>query len=125
LRVLREMGEQHQGAREFDWDDFEFRLNEEKIQAGQRSMLEMRLDVVRSFMPRVTKLKQRNKGKLSSKNDSLVGLSGQLTIVDFTDPMLDPETVCVLFDIALTRFVDRTPGGKVVALDEAHNVSFN
>jgi hypothetical protein len=117
------MAEHNQGTKEFNWSDFELRLSEQDLHDGQRSMLEMRLDVVRSFMPRIPSSTKAKRAKESSYKDSLTGFPGQLTVVDLTDPMLDSETACVLFDIALTQFVDRTSGGKVIALDEAHNVS--
>jgi DNA helicase HerA-like ATPase len=53
--------------------------------------------------------------------DFLRGEPGILTIVDLTDPVVDPDAACVLFDICLSIFVSQTPCGKIIALDEAHN----
>jgi hypothetical protein len=53
--------------------------------------------------------------------DSLVGKPGSLTIIDLSDPVIDPDTACVLFDICLSVWVSQTKCGKIVALDEAHN----
>jgi len=53
--------------------------------------------------------------------DVFEGEAGVLTIIDLTDPVIDPDSACVLFDICLALFVERTTCQKVVALDEAHN----
>jgi hypothetical protein len=41
--------------------------------------------------------------------------------VDLTDPVIDADSACVLFDICLSVFIQQTQCGKIVALDEAHN----
>jgi len=49
---------------------------------------------------------------------------GQLTIVDLSDPFIDPKSACGLFDI-VTRIFTRTDlgkAGKVLLVDEAHKV---
>jgi hypothetical protein len=97
-------------------------------------MLQMRLDVLESFLSPVpvqayttTKINKR-KNKSVTKNripediDHIYGLSGELIIIDLTNPVLGPEIVCTLFEIAANQFVASTPGGKVIALDEAHTV---
>jgi hypothetical protein len=53
--------------------------------------------------------------------DVLVGEPGSLTIIDLTDPVVDADSACVLFDICLSIFVSQTRCAKIVALDEAHN----
>ena len=53
--------------------------------------------------------------------DYLIGKPGQLTVVDLTDPVIDSDTACVLFDTCLSVFVAQTECSKIVALDEAHN----
>ncbi|KAI7157488.1 hypothetical protein KC349_g5606 [Hortaea werneckii] len=78
---------------------------------GQTSMLNMRLDLLKSFM--------------NESHTSQEGLfktePGTLTIVDLTDPFLDPATVCMLFDICLALFKQNRPSsGLVIGLDEAH-----
>lgn len=59
-----------------------------------------------------------------SRKDILCGEKGCLTIIDLSDPVVDLDTACALFNICLSIFVDSTPPtiGRVVALDEAHNV---
>jgi hypothetical protein len=55
------------------------------------------------------------------ENDFLTGTPGYLTIVDLTDPVIDADSACVLFDICLSVFIQQTQCGKIVALDKAHN----
>jgi hypothetical protein len=53
--------------------------------------------------------------------DYLIGAPGSLLIVDLTDPAVDVDMACVLFDTCLSIFLALTSCGKIVALDEAHN----
>lgn len=56
--------------------------------------------------------------------DVLLFERGTLTIVDLSDPFFDPPSACALFEIVLAAFLELDSSvGKVVALDEAHNVS--
>lgn len=49
--------------------------------------------------------------------------AGQLTIVDLTDPFIDPKSACGLFEIVTRLFVRAEVGtGKVLVVDEAHKV---
>jgi hypothetical protein len=128
FKVLREMAEVHEGASDFNFKHFEKKLAEESLDGKQRMMLNMRLDVLKSFLPPepvktyTTKVRTGWNASQVEKVDRLYGSPGELIIVDLTDPVLEPEIVCTLFDIALNQFVASTPGGKMVALDEAHNV---
>ena len=50
--------------------------------------------------------------------------AGQLTIVDLSDPFIDPASACALFEIITRLFVRAKVGtGKVLIVDEAHKVS--
>jgi hypothetical protein len=53
--------------------------------------------------------------------DYLIGAPGSLLIVDLTDPVVDADMACVLFDTCLSIFLAQTSCGKIIALDEAHN----
>jgi hypothetical protein len=57
----------------------------------------------------------------NTKNDFLDGTLGSLTIVNLTDPVIDADSACVLFDICLSVFIQETQCRKIVALDKAHN----
>ncbi|KAI7201475.1 glutathione degradosome [Hortaea werneckii] len=97
--------------RPFTVAEFEERKVAKGFKEGQASMLNMRLDLLKSFM--------------NESHTSQEGLfktePGTLTIVDLADPFLDPATVCMLFDICLALFKQNRPSsGLVIRLDEAH-----
>ena len=49
--------------------------------------------------------------------------SGQLTIIDLSDPFIDPASACGIFEVALRVFTRTEVGtGKVLVVDEAHKV---
>ncbi|KAE9976510.1 hypothetical protein EG327_008011 [Venturia inaequalis] len=84
----------------------------------QSGPLKLRLAILDSFMKKVSKDAQGS--------NLLEGQPGALTIVDLTDPTIDTNTACVLFDIALAVFLEQTiTCGKIVGLDEAHNYLHN
>jgi hypothetical protein len=64
----------------------------------------------------------KSKFVVSDGGNDIVGQPCTLTTINLTDPVIDPESACVLFDICLAIFAEQTEGGKVVTLDEAHNV---
>lgn len=50
--------------------------------------------------------------------------AGQITIIDLSDPFIDPAAACGLFEILTRLFVRTDVGtGKVLVVDEAHKVS--
>jgi len=49
--------------------------------------------------------------------------AGRLTIIDLSDPFIDPVSACGLFEIITRLFVRADVGtGKVLVVDEAHKV---
>lgn len=112
--ILRKMALASQGASSFSYSTFKMRLEEEDFTDKQNGPLKLRLDILESFMSATI--------SAGSSSNLLVGTSGTLTIVDLTDPTIDGNTACVLFDIALAIFLEKTPCGKIIGLDEAHNV---
>ena len=77
----------------------------------QKAALEQRLSLLASF---VDPLKSR-KGSLFKP--------GRLTIIDLSDPFIDPSSACSLFEIVTRLFVRADVGtGKVLVVDEAHKV---
>lgn len=81
--------------------------------------MKLRLDLLESFMKFSNGLAPRILP--NTENDFLTGTPGSLTIMDLTDPVIDPDSACVLFDICLSVFIQQTQCGKIVSLDEAHN----
>jgi hypothetical protein len=48
---------------------------------------------------------------------------GQLTIIDLSDPFIDPASACGLFEIVTQVFIRADiVSGKVLVVDEAHKV---
>lgn len=52
--------------------------------------------------------------------------AGQLTVVDLSDPFVDPGSACSLFEIVTRMFVRaEVDTGKVLVVDEAHKVRYH
>ncbi|EUC41624.1 hypothetical protein COCMIDRAFT_40206 [Bipolaris oryzae ATCC 44560] len=118
LMILRKMAIKSQGLGTFDYITFKNELAATKFTSAQDGPMKLRLDLLESFM------KHSKKGSSilpNTENDFLTGTPGSLTIVDLTDPVIDADSACVLFDICLSVFIQQTKCGKIVALDEAHN----
>ena len=50
-------------------------------------------------------------------------VAGQLTIIDLSDPFIDPASACGFFEILVRLFVRaQVNTGKVLVVDEAHKV---
>jgi hypothetical protein len=140
IKILREMALSSQGQEAFNYKLFRAKLDSETFSCGQNGPLQLRLDLLESFMKQVqvevplhrpaqppakgNKKPPRPQTTIDENiKDHLVGKPGTLTIVDLSDPVIDSDSACVLFDICLELFIERTQCGKVIALDEAHNVS--
>lgn len=131
-RILREMNEASQDSEgePFTFEAFEDKIQDEEFAANQKNMLNLRLDILKSFM--AEKLSEPTNSKERKRNEYLKRLNifrtqpGTLTIVDLTDPFVDPSTACVLFDICLGLFKEHASDyGLAVALDEAHRYMNN
>ena len=110
-QILREMA---MSQAPFRFSEFERRkdLKERNFDPKQKNMLNMRLNLLKSFMA--------NAG-MGTDSDVFQPAPGTLTIVDLTDPFVDAATVCMLYDVCLSLFKQRRPkSGLVMALDEAH-----
>lgn len=110
-KILRQMAIQ---GTQFTMAAFEQLLDKESFIPGQRSMMNMRLDLLRSFL-------QPQKKKKKGMDNVFESKPGTLTIVDLSDPFIDSATVCLLFEICLGLVKENRPdAGLVIALDEAH-----
>ncbi|KAF2729196.1 hypothetical protein EJ04DRAFT_568872 [Polyplosphaeria fusca] len=119
IMILREMAKQSQGLGQFDYADFRARLETAGWVKGQDGPLKLRINLLESFMPPPKRIGK--KFVPDAGLDFLQGSAGSLTIVDLTDPVIDADSACALFDICLSVFIQQTTCGKIVALDEAHN----
>ncbi|KAG8885148.1 hypothetical protein FRB97_001966 [Tulasnella sp. 331] len=103
LSLLREMGEK------FTYAKFKTKLEAEKksFNPMQLSGLQQRMALLEGFLqPHLAAARFRR---------------GRITIVDLTDPFIDPASACSIFEIVTRLFVRSDVGtGKVLVLDEAH-----
>lgn len=127
-KILRQMNENDEA---FAFSTFQYNLQqaESGFAGNQKSMLNLRMDIMQSFRPKAeTNLfATRKKAAVVEDGEILRNLNvfktepGTLTIVDLTDPFVDASTACILFDICLGLFIQNRPAdGLAVALDEAH-----
>ncbi|KAF8843192.1 hypothetical protein BDN67DRAFT_243117 [Paxillus ammoniavirescens] len=107
LCILRDLGEN------FSYEEFMRRLDEKKesFNPAQLTGLEQRMALLTSFLDT-----KGNTGQPSSRF-----AAGQLTIIDLSDPFIDPASACGLFEIITRLFIRAEVGtGKVLVVDEAH-----
>jgi hypothetical protein len=144
IKTLRQMALENHGASTLNYDEFRKRIFTEAFSGQQSAPLELRLDLLESFMEgqlvdaaqhlgidpksfygdfnKIPKTKLIKEIKPSEGPELLAGEPGRLTVIDLTDSVVDSDSACVLFDICLAIFLEKTAHGKVIALDEAHNV---
>ena len=125
-QLLRETA---MGGGEFNFRAFKRQVELQNFAPAQKTMLNMRLNLLRSFMAqdeeddflasRALRARQNTPPKTGFNPFELK--PGTLTIVDLSDPFVDAATVCVLFDVCLDIAQEsRPPEGLAVVLDEAH-----
>lgn len=86
----------------------------ESFNPAQLSGLEQRMALLTSFLD--------TRPRATSRIDRFA--AGQLTIVDLSDPFIDPASACGLFEIVTRLFVRaEVSTGKVLVVDEAHKAS--
>ncbi|KAF9263534.1 hypothetical protein L218DRAFT_927205 [Marasmius fiardii PR-910] len=106
LSILRNLGEK------FTYQKFisELEKSKKNFNPNQLSGLEQRLSLLKPFL-------KSNKNTPSGPRF----VQGELTIVDLSDPFIDPASACGIFEVVIRLFV-RAPvdTGKFLLLDEAH-----
>ncbi|KAJ8595321.1 hypothetical protein M405DRAFT_728350 [Rhizopogon salebrosus TDB-379] len=104
LSILRDLGE------DFTYPEFlrQLEVKKESFNPAQLAGLEQRMALLNSFMnPYI--------------NSQTRFAESQLTIIDLSDPFIDPASACGLFEIITRLFVRADVGtGKVLVVDEAH-----
>ena len=93
-----------------DYSEFKRRLAKEKFDATQSCMLQMRMNLLDSFLD------------LDNKAPIPDFKPGEITIIDLLDPFLTPSMACILFKLGLEQFLQSNAPGKLIVLDEAHKV---
>ncbi|KAJ7773964.1 hypothetical protein B0H16DRAFT_1510550 [Mycena metata] len=109
LLIIRNMG-----IDAFSYIEFKRRIALEDLDAKQRAMIKLRLDLLDAFV------------RPGGAEVESYFTPGGMVLVDLTDPFLDGLTATVLFDIILGTFTQwETASGKLVVLDEAHKYLVN
>lgn len=109
LERLRKLGEN------FSFSAFKHELDDLKgdLNPLQKASLEQRLALLYSFLE-----SSRSKAKPSRPTRFA---KGQLTIIDLSDPFIDADSACGIFNIICRLFTRVEVGtGKVLVIDEAH-----
>lgn len=122
INILKEMRiGKSEAVHGFDYALFLAKIRDQKFDAMQKGPMNLRLSLLDSFMDTGSFAAKLPANK--SKN-LFEAKPGSLTIVDLSDPFVDPPSACVLFDICLALFLEnRSAVGKLIALDEAHKVT--
>ena len=108
LRILRHMATT---SVTFDYMVFKQEIIKQKFEPLQRTMLDMRLDLLESFLD-----------LSGTYKDDMLFNPGEITIMDMSCPFVDVNTACIMFKCGLQRYLQSKASGKLVVLDEAHKV---
>jgi hypothetical protein len=106
-QILREMST---AGGPFDYQAFKRHLKGKNFNAAQTSMLQMRLDLLESFL-------DMDGGAVKPHFQP-----GEITIMDMSCPFVDANMACILFRIGLKLYLQSETSGKMIVLDEAHKV---
>lgn len=91
-------------------------MKKKTFNPAQLSGIQQRLDLLMSF----TLPKKKGASKTTPKSRFC---EGRITIIDLSDPFIDPSSACGLFEILLRLFERADVStGKVLVVDEAHKV---
>ncbi|KAF2705754.1 hypothetical protein K504DRAFT_459845 [Pleomassaria siparia CBS 279.74] len=103
--ILRQMATEGNG---FHYEEFKRRLSLCEFNPTQLNMLEMRLDLLESFLD------------LANTCPEPKFAPGEITIMDMSCPFVDTDTACILFKVGLEQYLQSQTPGKTIVLDEAH-----
>ncbi|KAI4101263.1 MAG: hypothetical protein LQ339_005191 [Xanthoria mediterranea] len=139
-RILRQMAMSGVEASGLDYPKFRAELKAQNLFSSQNTSLEMRFQLLESFIDGLSEtygvkcFEERMPEKLNPQKwtkeqikkrkeqpDMWTPEPGSLTIVDLSDPFVNENSACALFDICLSLFLENhRAGGTILALDEAH-----
>ncbi|THV43760.1 hypothetical protein BGAL_0950g00010 [Botrytis galanthina] len=116
MSIIREIA---MSGVKFTYTLFRQRLADVRWTAGQKTPLNMRLQMLDTFLAPSTKTKIM---KPAAAEENIWSFQpGSLTIIDLSDPFMSTGDACCLFSICLSIFLEnRGECGQVVVLDEAH-----
>lgn len=124
--VLRELGD------DYTYSAFMKQLEEKKkdMNPAQKAGLRQRLDLLQTFTRQTRSFPLANTSRNAMVNANAMVMreeerfaSGMVTIIDLSDPFVDPPLAGAIFEICI-RLFQRTSvdTGKVLVVDEAHKV---
>ncbi|KAF2630531.1 hypothetical protein BU25DRAFT_335190, partial [Macroventuria anomochaeta] len=128
VKIIRDIAIQSGGMGTFDYAKLKAELDAQMFSKKQNQPLNLRINLLESFLdhqPKPDPFADSTQKQWLPSPDYLIGAPGKLVIVDLTDPVVDVDSACVLFDTCLLIFVAQTTCGKIIALDEAHNYLIN
>ncbi|KAJ4377270.1 hypothetical protein N0V83_000094 [Neocucurbitaria cava] len=109
-QILREMST---AGGPFNYKAFKLHLEKKKFNPTQVSMLQMRLDLLESFLD------------MNANCPEPRFHPGEITIMDMSCPFVDANMACILFEIGLKQYLQSKGNGKIIVLDEAHKYMLN
>jgi hypothetical protein len=117
---LRELGD------DYTYFAFMKQLEEKKkeMNPAQKAGLKQRLELLQTFTRQTRSLPST----MASRNTLIMKeeerfVSGMVTIIDLSDPFIDPALAGAIFEICIRLFQRaRVDTGKVLVVDEAHKV---
>jgi len=117
---LRELGD------DYTYSAFMTKLDECKkaMNPGQKAGLKQRLELLQTFTRTTDKptLSRMSRNTMALKNEERFA-AGMVTIVDLSDPFVDPALAGAIFEICVRLFQKASVDtGKVLVVDEAHKV---
>lgn len=116
MNIIREIAME---GGEFTYSHFRKRIDKTSWLQGQEMPLNLRLQLLDSFIAPSPLTKSPRPAKSTENIWSFE--PGSLTIVDLSDPFVSSDEACTLFSICLSIFLEnRSKCGHIVAMDEAH-----
>ena len=110
VKILRQLNVKNQGF--LDYFAFKKALQDCKFNGDQLNMLQLRLDLLESFLD------------MNGNAQQPTFRPGEITIMDMSCPFVDANTACLLFKLGLDLYNASGVPGKMVILDEAHKCSY-
>ncbi|KAI9447790.1 hypothetical protein H4582DRAFT_25626 [Lactarius indigo] len=121
LSILRELGD------DYTYTAFMARIEEQKkdMNPAQKAGLKQRLDLLMTFTQPLAAGKPKPHSIAQARKISTVEeqrfASGRVTIVDLSDPFVDPAMAGAIFEICIRLFQRaNVDTGKILVVDEAH-----
>jgi len=118
--ILRELGD------DYTYSAFMKQLEEKKkeMNPAQKAGLKQRLDLLQTFTRQTRSLPLANLSRNTvAMREEERFIPGMITIIDLSDPFVDPPLAGAIFEILIRLFQRASVDtGKVLVVDEAHKV---